>query len=433
MRNRNFMPRLVASVFFCLVVSLGRDAFGVVPVPDGGYPGANTAEGQDALFSLTTGVDNTAVGWLSLRTSTEGKFNTALGAGTLYSDIGNPSTGEGILNTAIGAGALLFNTSGGQNTATGAFALFSNTGGTQGTLTDANTADGFDALFNNIEYSLNTAMGAAALFNIASFPTAGPLPGGNTAIGAGVLFTYSQGIYSNTAIGLNALPNLNGNFPGGGPDIGIGVEAGSNLALIENNRICIGAPGEFGGSDKYRCYIGNIWNQAGGSQAVYVNEDGKLGFEASSRRFNDEIKPMGRASEIIYKLKPVGFRYRKEIEPGGPLAFGLIAEDVEKLSPDLVTRGSDGRVDSVRYDAVNAMLLNEFLNEHNKVERQQAKIQEQQATIAVLGSVVARRRREIDTFTARFKKQAAQIEKVSAEIKGQQGCNAEAGPLIQPR
>ena len=166
---------------------------------------------------------------------------------------------------------------------------------------------------------------------------------------------------------------------------------------------------------------------------MYVNEDGKLGFEASLRRFKEEIKPMGRASAVIYGLKPVSFRYKKEIEPSRSLAFGLIADDVEKVSPDLVTRGGDGRVDSVRYDAVNAMLLNEFLKEHRKVERQQAKIQKQQAIIAVLKSVVARRRREIDTFTARLKKQAAQIEKVNAEIEGQQTYNTEAELVIQSR
>src|SRR5262249_39573090 len=131
------------------------------------------------------------------------------------------------------------------------------------------------------------------------------------------------------------------------------------------------------------CYIGNIWNQPGGSQAVYVNSDGKLGLQVSSLRFKDGIKPMDQASEGIYGLKPVSFRYKAEIEPTRPLCFGLIAEEVQKINPDLVTRGSDGRVNSVRYDAVNAMLLNEFLKEHKRVE-------EQQATIAELKSTVAR-------------------------------------------
>ena len=114
------------------------------------------------------------------------------------------------------------------------------------------------------------------------------------------------------------------------------------------------------------CYIGQIWNRPGGSQAVYVNSVGKLGQLVSSRRFKDEVKSMEKASEVIYGLKPVSFRYKAEIEPSRPLSFGLIAEDVEKIAPNLVTRGSDGKVNSVRYEAVNAMLLNEFLKEHRK-------------------------------------------------------------------
>src|SRR5438874_7293655 len=100
------------------------------------------------------------------------------------------------------------------------------------------------------------------------------------------------------------------------------------------------------------------------------NSDGKLGVLVSSRRFKDDIKPMEQASEVIYHLKPVSFRYKAEIEPTRPLGFGLIAEEVEKVVPDLVSRGGDGKVNSVRYDAVNAMLLNEFLKEHRKVEKQ---------------------------------------------------------------
>ena len=99
------------------------------------------------------------------------------------------------------------------------------------------------------------------------------------------------------------------------------------------------------------CYIGNIWNQPGGSQAVYVNSDGKLGFQGFSRRFKDEIKTMAHASEVIYDLKPVSFRYKTEIDPTRPRGFGLIAEDVETVSADLVTRGYDGKPNSVRYDA----------------------------------------------------------------------------------
>ena len=143
------------------------------------------------------------------------------------------------------------------------------------------------------------------------------------------------------------------------------------------------------------CYIGNIWNQPGGSQAVYVNSEGKLGAQVSSRRFKDEIKPMEQTSEVIYGLKPVSFRYKPEIEPTRPVGFGLIAEDVEKISADLVTRGGDGKVNSVRHDAVNAMLLNEFLKEHRKVEKLEAAVADLATTV---------------------KEQAAHLQRVSAQL-----------------
>ena len=151
------------------------------------------------------------------------------------------------------------------------------------------------------------------------------------------------------------------------------------------------------------CYIENIWNQPGGSQAVYVNSDGKLGALVSSRRFKDDIKPINQASEAIYGLRPVSFRYKSEIEPARPLGFGLIAEEVEKINPDLVSRDKDGKPLTVRYDQVNAMLLNEFLKEHKKV-------QEQEATIAQL-------KKEMETVVARLKEHDSRIQKVSAQIE----------------
>jgi hypothetical protein len=117
------------------------------------------------------------------------------------------------------------------------------------------------------------------------------------------------------------------------------------------------------------CFIDNIWEQTGGSQAVYVNSDGKLGAQASSRRFKHDIKSMERSSEVIYQLNPVRFRYNSEIESSGPPGFGLIAEEVAKVNPALVLPDKEGKPYTVRYDAVNAMLLNEFLKEHRKVEQ----------------------------------------------------------------
>jgi Chaperone of endosialidase len=144
----------------------------------------------------------------------------------------------------------------------------------------------------------------------------------------------------------------------------------------------------------------------------------------SSQRFKDEVKPMEQASEAIYRLMPVRFRYKREIDPTRPLGFGLIAEQVEKVSPDLVTRGNDGKVSSVRYDAVNAMVLNEFLKEHRKVEQQDCKIQEQGATIAELRSTsenqkvaIAMQQKQIQTLNATLEQQAAQLQKVTAQIE----------------
>src|SRR6266536_1958393 len=343
MKNPNhiFRTLLLALGFFALC-ALAPLAQAVVPAPDGGYPGGNTAEGQNALFSLTTGGFNTAVGYFSLRSNTEGQFNTAIGAGALLSNT------TGLNNTANGAFALFANPTGARNTARGVAALQRNTSGL------GNIAIGQAALNENTTGSLNTALGSGALL---------------VAVGS-----------SNTAVGAGA---------------------GQNVANA-NNVICIGQ-GILGVDVSDSCYIGNIWNQPGGSQAVYVNSDGKLGALVSSRRFKDEINPMGQASEVIYGLKPVSFRYKKEIEPTRPRGFGLIAEDVEKVSPDLVTRGGDGKVNSVRYDQVNAMLLNEFLKEHRKFEELEATVAEQKKGMEVLAS--------------QLKEQAAQIQGVSAQIE----------------
>jgi trimeric autotransporter adhesin len=137
--------------------------------------------------------------------------------------------------------------------------------------------------------------------------------------------------------------------------------------------------------------------------AVLVDSNGHLGTLTSSKRFKEEIRPMNKTSEAIFSLEPVTFRYKKEIDPAGTSQFGLVAEDVEKINPDLVVRDKKGKTYSVRYEAVNAMLLNEFLKEHRKNE-------EQQATIAQLKS-------GMEALTATVKEQAAQIQKVSAQLE----------------
>jgi hypothetical protein len=310
---------------------------------------------------------NTAIGGNALLSNTTGHDNTAAGANALESNT------IGVENSAFGSGALSSNTIGNLNTAVGKDVLSANTAGT------ANTAVGHRALSNNPPGSGNTAVGTSALIN----------GSGNqdTAIGSQALGNATLG-GNNTAVGFNALHNSTS----GSNNIALGAEAG-NLVTTASNVISIGSAGA---DVDDSCYIGNIWQQTGGSQAVYVNASGKLGLQVSSRRFKDEIKPIEQASEIIYGLKPVSFRYKAEIEPSRPLCFGLIAEEVERISPDLVTRGTDGRVNSVRYDAVNAMLLNEFLKEHRKNDQQEATIAELRQEIAVLTAGLQKVRVELE-------------------------------------
>ncbi len=390
MKNRNIILTTILLTLGYFAPASRTQA--VVPAPDGGYPGLNTAEGQNALLGRTTGQGNTAVGWFSLKSLTDGSFNTATGAGTL---LGNTASE----NTATGAAALLTNTTGSENTATGAFALFSNIGGSANTADgdeallnnttgNDNTATGRQALFTNTTGGSNTAIGESALFN----NTDG---GANTAIGVNVLQNNMHG-HNNTAVGINALGgSATGNF-----NIGLGDNAGVNVTSA-SNVICIGTDGN---NVDNACYIGQIFGAtSSGGTAVLINSNGRLGTMTSSRRFKEEIKPMGRASEALFALKPVAFRYKKDVDPQRIPQFGLVAEDVEAVNPDLVVRDKNGKAYSVRYEQVNAMLLNEFLKAHRK-------IQEQEATITQL-------RKEMETVVAHAKEQDSRIQKVSDQIE----------------
>jgi hypothetical protein len=192
----------------------------------------------------------------------------------------------------------------------------------------------------------------------------------------------------------------------GSNNIAVGYNAGVNLTTGSGN-VCIGAGilGTAGESNTTR--IRNVYSSVASGRAVYVNSDNKIGTLVSSRRFKEEIKVMDKASEAILGLKPVTFRYKKEIEPNGGIMFGLIAEEVEKVDPDLVTRNEKGEAETVRYDAVNAMLLNEFLKEHRKNE-------EQEATIARLKTdfqaMAAHQQNQIEALTASLQKVSAQLE-----------------------
>jgi hypothetical protein len=326
----------------------------VSPPPDGGYPGGNTAEGHLALGSLTTGIYNTGVGIYSLLSLTDGNFNTGVGAGTLLVNTADQ-------NTATGAGALFSNTTGSNNTANGTFALFSNT------MADGNTAIGYQALFSNtgslITSSLNTAIGFQALLNnTGSF---------NTALGVGAGATLTTG--SN--------------------NIYIGNEGGS----AESNTIRIG-------QDHTATFIAGISGATvAGGIPVIIDANGHLGTVPSSQRFKAEIKPMDKASKAVLALKPVTFRYKKDLDPVGVPQFGLVAEEVAKVNADLVARDAKGEVYTVRYEAVNAMLLNEFLKEHRKVQEQEASI--------------AQMKKGMDALVAHIKEQDSKIQKVSDRIE----------------
>jgi hypothetical protein len=374
--------QLVLSFIILSLAAVGATIQAVVPPPDGGYPGGNTAEGQNALFSLTSGGFNTAIGWVSLHSDTIASFNTAVGAGTLFRNNGDE-------NTAVGTGAMLTNFSGIRNTATGAFALFSNTGPADnlnrpnGELGSFNTANGNQALFNNTEGGANTAVGYRALIN----NTTG---------------------FANTAIGVDVLANNST----GNSNIALGVFAGGAISTA-NEVIAIGTPGQ---NVSNSCFIAQIYSniqpQVGTDpDLVTINSNGRLGrANVSSRRYKHDIQPLHKASEAIYELKPVSFRYHKEYDQTQTIAFGLIAEEVAEVNPDLVGRNPKGQPESVRYEQINAMLLNEFLKEHKVVEKQNRKIQDQEATIAEL-------KNGIKILVARIEEHDAKIKKVTAQIE----------------
>jgi hypothetical protein len=368
----------------------------------------NVATGFQALFSNTTGNQNTATGAAALQNNTTGTGNTATGDGALFSNTTgafNTANGfqvlesntTGTFNTANGSQALISNTTGAQNTATGVQALYLNTIG------DQNTAEGVNALASNTSGFANTASGFATLLSNTS-------GNDNTAVGGQALNSNTTG-HDNTAEGLNALlHNTTGSL-----NIALGVSAGSNLTTGSNN-IDIGAPGVAGESGKIRigrsgtqnaAFIAGIFGKTVASGiGVIVASNGQLGTVVSSARFKEAIKPMDKASEAILALQPVTFLYKREIDPDGIPQFGLVAEQVEQVNPDLVARDADGKVNTVRYEAVNAMLLNEFLKEYRRG-------QEQAATIVRLknefDAKVAQQQKQIEALTAAVQKVSEQM------------------------
>jgi hypothetical protein len=401
---------LIVLVLACFAISPMAQA--VIPAPDGGYPGGNTAEGTQALQSRTTGIQNTALGSQALYSNTTGNYNSAEGFHALFMNTNgdyNTATGvsalvtnaNGILNTAIGfealyrndatrntatgAAALHNNTAGHENTATGVSALYSNSAGGQ------NTANGAFALTFNSGGDRNTAIGYQALQSNTSASN-------NSAVGYQALFHNNTGIH-NTACGVNALSNNTT----GGFNIALGDHAGANLTIGSNN-IEIGHPGfagengtiRIGNTAQARTFIAGVYavNEGAPALPVYVSSGGQFGTVASSERFKKDIATMEKASEVILSLRPVTFHYKTDTT--GTPQFGLIAEEVAKLNPALVLPDKEGKPYTVRYEAVNAMLLNEFLKEHRTVQEQQ---------------------KEIDALKAELKEQRAFIQKVNDKVE----------------
>ena len=359
MPHRRYYLLLVSCAAGLICLSLWQTAYAVDPAPDGGYANDNTAEGENALFDtdINSSTDNTAIG-----------FDVLHFADIIFGD------------TAVGSQAMEF---GGGN---------------------FNVAIGFEALFQNSGND-NTAIGASA----SGLNGTG---NNNTAVGNGALFFNDSGS-SNTSVGANSLANNTGSS-----NIAVGDLAGSNLTNGSNN-IEIGHEGNSGETNTIRIgkkgvqtktvIAGIRGTTVSGGITVMIDVNGRLGTTTSSKRYKEAIKPMDKASEEILNLKPVSFRYKKELDPAGIPQFGLVAEQVEKIDPDLVVRDDEGKPYSVRYDAVNAMLLNEFLKEHRKGKEQARKNDEQEKTISA-------QQKQIAALTAAVKEQAAQIQKISSKL-----------------
>jgi Chaperone of endosialidase len=362
---------VIASATIAAAAGAGNDTCFGVGADIGGTctPVTNTTSGNNA---------NTAIGDNTLGSNTSGNDNTAVGAGALFFNT------SGIDNTAVGLSALITNTTGINNTATGMFALEENTTG------GANTAIGVNALVDNTEGVGNSATGLDALAN-------------NTTGGA------------NTADGDNA---LNANTTGSS-NIAIGALAGGNLTTGDNN-IDIFDPGMAGESNTIRIgtqgtqtatFIAGIFGTPKIKKAcqVVVEKTGQVGCAKSSARYKRDIRNMGDASDKLMKLRPVTFHYRGDSD--GIQQYGLIAEEVEKVYPELVIDGDDGRPETVEYQVLPAMLLNELQKEHRDSERKSAQI-------AALSAQIAEMRASMRRQNVAFEERLSKIEQTMALREG---------------
>jgi hypothetical protein len=373
----------------------------------------NTANGSQALFNNTTGDTNTASGFQALSNNATGSENTANGVQALYSNT------LGILNTASGFQALSSNTTGSYNAASGAYALYRNTTGA------SNTASGFQTLMENTTGGNNTAYGLQAL----DFNTTGS---NNTASGEDALFSNTTGS-TNTANGYFALP-FNST---GSNNIAIGYRAAANVSGGNSNNIEVGSTGSSGDSGTVRIGCTSTAQCAGGfgteqtsffvagvrgvitgqnnAVPVLIDSNGQLGTVSSSRRYKEDIRAMGGASEGLMRLRPVTFRYKKPFDDGSkPIQYGLIAEEVAEVYPDLVARSADGQIETVKYQLLDPMLLNE-------VQRQQAEINGLQERLKAQQAVALEQQNQLKTQQTQMRELASQMKIVQASLRTRRG------------
>jgi trimeric autotransporter adhesin len=377
----------------------------VNPPPDGCYPNFTTAEGCNALRALTTGVGNTGLGSFALYQNSEGGANTGVGAAALALNTADSNTAvgstalllntDGDSNTAVGRNALTYNQIGSDNNAVGAFALLNNDSSGTGSA-NFNNAFGRNALLNNVDGDENDAFGDDTMEE----NTTGSQ---NTAMGDDALDGNTTG-NGNTAMGKEA----GNSIIDGNDDVVLGHNAGISIVHASNS-IAIGVPAAGPFADfSFTCFIGAIHGQLvgdpGSAQAVFVDVNNNVGIISSSRVYKHDIQPMDEASEILYRLKPVTFKYNSD-QKDTP-QYGLIAEEVAQVDPHLVSHDKNGELSTVHYEQINNMLLNEFLKEHKKVEE--------------LQNTVAQQQKGMEALTAQLKAQADQIQKVCVQVEMRQ-------------
>ncbi|MFI5167830.1 MAG: tail fiber domain-containing protein [Thermoanaerobaculales bacterium] len=426
-----FLGHLAGNLSLTGNYNTGLGSESLIAIGSGSY---NTGVGSAAVFADSSGSDNTGVGAGALGSNVSASQNTAVGSSALglqsfdpkfsypsdntavgYQALYNnqPDTaGDGYGNTAVGSQALQANTTGQANTANGYESLYSNTTGT------GNTASGQASLYGNTTAQQNTAVGQRALYtqsysngNLAwnsnntalgwealyfNQPDTKVDGNDNTAVGVSALHANTTGS-SNTASGYQSLSaNTTGSY-----NIAIGWEAGVSLDTGSSN-IDIGnggMPGEgatirIGDSNQTNTYIAGIWGVSITGADVLIDKNGHLGSVASSLRFKQDVADMGDASSRLMELRPVTFHYKTQ--PDGPLQYGLIAEEVQDVMPELVVKDAMGQPETVAYHELPAMLLNELQKQRATIQAEQTKLEVQKAEIEALKAQLRERHRELE-------------------------------------